>query len=54
MKPLITAGEERGEKRGKAKAEAEAEARFDAWKQSQREKGVLFAEHDEEQETRPE
>ena len=52
MKPLIAAGEERGEKRGnkrgKAEAQAEAQADFEAWKQDQRDKGVIFVEDDEE------
>ena len=56
MKPLITAGEERGEergeKRGKAEAQAKARADFEAWKQDQRDKGVIFVEDDEEETSR--
>ena len=37
MKPLIAAGEERGK----------AQADFEAWKQDQRDKGVIFVEDDE-------
>ena len=48
MKPLIAAGEERGEKRGKAEAQAD----FEAWKQDQRDKGVIFVEDDEEETSR--
>ena len=39
LKPLIAAGETRGEARGRAKAQEE----FEAWKQGQRRKGVIFA-----------
>ena len=39
MKPLIAAGEARGETRGQAKAQVE----FEAWKQDQRRRGVVFA-----------
>ena len=39
MKPLIAAGEARGEARGQAKAQEE----FEAWKQDQRRRGVVFA-----------
>ena len=46
MKPLITAGEERGE--------AKAKAEFEAWKQNQRERGVVFAEDDEPKDTNDE
>lgn len=43
MKPLITAGEERG----KAKAQAD----FEAWKQDQRERGAIFVEDNEAEKT---
>ena len=39
LKPLIAAGEARGEARGQAKAQEE----FEAWKQDQRRRGVVFA-----------
>ena len=48
IKPLIAAGEERGEKRGKTEAQAD----FEAWKQDQRDKGVIFVEDDEEETSR--
>ena len=44
LKPLIAAGETRGEARGQAKAQEE----FEAWKQKQRRKGVVFAGEEEE------
>ena len=43
LRPLIAAGETRGEARGQAKAQEE----FEAWKQDQRRKGVVFASEEE-------
>ena len=44
VRPLIAAGEARGEARGQAKAHEE----FEAWKQDQHRKGVVFAGDEEE------
>ena len=43
LRPLIAAGETRGEARGQAKAQKE----FEAWKQDQRRKGVVFTGEEE-------
>ena len=43
LRPLIAAGETRGEARGQAKAQKE----FEAWKQDQWRKGVVFAGEEE-------
>ena len=56
LKPLLNAqfrkGKAIGKERGRAEGEAAADARFQEWKERQIAQGVVFADDEEEEQTR--